>query len=284
MARCSDTGFKWFAAGKYRFGKQFYLILNFPAIILNNLSLPYMRYSIIAVIISILSFVGNPVSGQEGVEIFIVPALHHIHRVNQNYSYDSIRTVVKNLYPDVILVEIRAEDIGRDTSYLKRNYPLEMWGMKLWFPNRIILGFDWLGKEIEGKSLPENYWKEQAEIKKWEKILEKDSSMTGKLLECETYIAERIPTLKEGNYSELINGNDEKLTLQYYQCLERKLFGSPHARVSEFYKLRNINMANNIIKAVAAKGKGRYVVVTGADHVPFIKMYLFKNGLGGALR
>ncbi|MBA3899440.1 MAG: hypothetical protein H0X62_04390 [Bacteroidetes bacterium] len=242
-----------------------------------------MRYFYLIFILTGFSFFSKTVKAQEGIEIYVVPALHHIHKINSNYSYDSLRVVVKNLKPDVLLVEIRPEDIDRDTAYLKKNYPLEMWAMKLWFPNHPLVGIDWLGKDIAGKPIPENYWKEKSQLKIWEKAVESDSLIKGRLVECETYVAERIPVLKEGSFLEIVNGNDEQLTLAYYQCMERTFFGTPHAKITDFYKERNISMAENIVKAVIENGKGKYVVVTGADHAPFIKMYLFKKGLGSAL-
>jgi hypothetical protein len=235
-------------------------------------------------ILSAVIFFPALAKGQQGVEIFIVPALHHIHKINANYSYDSLKTIVKRLKPDVILVEIRPEDIAMDTAYLRRNYPLEMWAMKLWFPNHRIEGIDWLGKDIAGKPIPANYWKEQSLLKKWEKALDMDGEAKSSLEDCETYVAERIPNLKGGTFSDIVNGNDEQLTLEYYQCMERSLFGTPHSRITDFYKERNISLAENIVKSIIENGKGRYVVVTGADHVPFVKMYLFKKGLGAALQ
>jgi hypothetical protein len=239
--------------------------------------------NLILIVPILFSFL-NPVKGQEGVEIFIVPALHHIHKINTNYNYDSLKTIVKRLKPDVLLVGIRPEDIAMDTAYLKRNYPIEMWAMKLWFPNHIIEGIDWLGKDIAGKPIPNNYWKDFSLLKKWEKALEMDTAMQKNLLNCESFAAERIPTLKEGTFLEIVNGDDEKNSLSYYQCLERIFFGTIHSRLSDFYKQRNISLAENIVKSINENGKGRYVIVIGADHIPFIKMYLFKKGLGSSIK
>ena len=80
--------------------------------------------------------------------VYVIPVLHGMHKTNQQYTYDSIRAMVERLNPDVIAVEIRAEDIDSDTAYLKQNYPLEMWMMRYWFPSATIAGFDWLGKDL----------------------------------------------------------------------------------------------------------------------------------------
>jgi hypothetical protein len=221
---------------------------------------------------------------QTETEIYIIPSLHTLHRANSNYNYDSLRAIIGRINPDVILVEIRPEDMLEDTAYLKRNYPIEMVAIPFWFRNKKVFGMDWLGKEYAGKKLPPNYWKEISSIKKWEEEMEADSLLAFELLECEEIVAQRIPGLKEGTVQQIANGDDEQLTMKYYQCLERKYFGNKHQRLTDFYKQRNFSMAENIAKAVSENGKGRYVIVTGADHVPFLKMYLFKLGLGKAIK
>jgi hypothetical protein len=221
---------------------------------------------------------------QTDVEIFILPSLHTLHRANVNYSYDSLRAVIKKIDPDVIFVEIRPEDLQEDTTYLKRNYPLEMVAIPFWFRNKKVLGMDWLGKEYVGKKLPENYWKEISLIKKWEEAVEADSTIAMDLLDCEEIVAQRIPMLKSGSVQQIVNGDDEQLTIKYYQCLERVYLNTPHQRLTDFYKQRNYIMAENIAREISKNGKGKYLVVTGADHVPYIKMYLFKLGFGKAIK
>jgi hypothetical protein len=217
---------------------------------------------------------------QSGIQIHVVPALHNIHKVNTNYNYDSLKVILQRINPDVLIVEIRQEDLDRDTSFLRKNYPVEMWATRFWFPTKLIYGMDWFGKDIEGKPLPDNYWKEIAPIKKWEKALEADSSAKDAVKDCEIFLAERIPLLKEGTYEKITDGTDEKLALKYYQCLEKNLLGTTHSRITDYYKQRNISMADRILEIVASNGKGNYVILAGADHVPYIKMYLYRKGLG----
>ena len=117
----------------------------------------------------------NCVKAQSEINVYVIPALHGLHQKNKNYNYDSLYAVIKKINPDYIIVEIRQEDMGQDTAYLKKNYPTEMWIMRYWFRNKKHFGMDWLGKEIEGKPIPENYWEETAEIKNgkrsWMQIL-----------------------------------------------------------------------------------------------------------------
>src|SRR5687768_9829702 len=107
--------------------------------------------------------------------VYVIPVLHGMHKTNPLYSYDSVQAIVKRLNPDVIAVEIRAEDIDSDTAYLKQNYPLEMWMMPYWFPGATIAGFDWLGDELAGKPIPARYWKDHSRIKALQRLLGTDS-------------------------------------------------------------------------------------------------------------
>ena len=229
-------------------------------------------------------FFTNCVMAQSGINVYVIPALYGLHQKNKNYNYDSLYAVIKKINPDYIIVEIRQEDMGQDTAYLKKNYPAEMWIMRYWFRNKKHFGMDWLGKEIEGKSIPENYWEETAEIKKWEKELDADTAIQNKLQSCEEIQYKRLPALTNGSFSEITKDEEEKLTLQYYQCFNKALMNTIHSRISRFYQMRNYTMAERITQVVAENGSGTYVVLAGVDRVPYIKMYLFKLGLGSVLR
>ncbi|MGZ5287826.1 MAG: hypothetical protein ACXWB9_11595, partial [Flavisolibacter sp.] len=88
--------------------------------------------------------------------------LHGLHKTNTAYNYDSLKNTVTRFYPDLIAVEIRSDDITGDSSYLGKNYPREMWMMRYWFPGVEIDGYDWLGKDLEGRRIPDQYWKNEA--------------------------------------------------------------------------------------------------------------------------
>lgn len=59
-------------------------------------------------------------------EVLVLSTLHKGHLSNPNYSYDSISQIIQNFDPDVLGVEIRAEDVKLDKDYLSKFYPLEM--------------------------------------------------------------------------------------------------------------------------------------------------------------
>ena len=93
-----------------------------------------------------------------------------------------------------------------------------------------------------------------------------------------------MPALTNGSFSEITKDEEEKLTLQYYQCFNKALMNTIHSRISRFYQMRNYTMAERIAQVVAENGSATYVVLAGVDRVPYVKMYLFKLGLGSVLR
>lgn len=108
-------------------------------------------------------------------EIFILSTIHGAHKLNPHYTYDTLFLEKQN--QDVLAVEIRQEDIDSSIAYLKDNYPYEMYTCIKQFPETPIFGIDWLGEELEGKSIPENYWSQSSEIKTLQRQLNQDSLM-----------------------------------------------------------------------------------------------------------
>lgn len=216
-------------------------------------------------LILISSFNDNP------GKVYFIPTIHSFHKVNDNYNYDSLKQIVSALNPDIIAVEIRPEDIHQDSVYLSKNYPYEMRMMKYWFPKVEITGFDWLGKDIEGKSIPSNYWSDISLIKQHEKELNADSLFAQQTVACDSFTNQRLEIIKNNSLKDILRSPDAALTKQFYQCLESKLKGSIHERVLSFYDLRNAELLENIKKIIAENKNKRIVILTGDDHFVFLK-------------
>lgn len=204
-------------------------------------------------------------------KIYLLPTLHSIHKINANYDYRHLKETVVEINPDIIAVEIRPEDISQDSLYLKKNYPYEMWMMKEWFPAKKILGFDWLGTDIENQLIPANYWKEISPIKKYEKALAEDSVYSAKKAKCEHFNTERLPILKTNSLAQLLKSKDAQLTSDFYQCFNESLQGSIHKRIPEFYAKRNQEILENIRKIILENKNKKILFLTGDDHYIFLK-------------
>ena len=212
-------------------------------------------------------------------KVYLVPVLHGTHKTNIFYTYDSVKAVVERTAADVIAVEIRPEDIGRDSQYLKKNYPFEMWMMPHWFAQKKIEGFDWLGEDIEGKPIPEAYWQQGSQAKRLQTLLGKDSVYTVRLKSCQLYTTERMKILSALALKGILASNDAILTKEYYNCLQQHLRGSDYEYLTEFYTQRNQKMMQNL-DALFARHKDKTIaILTGADHYPYLLDHLRKTGV-----
>jgi hypothetical protein len=218
-------------------------------------------------------------TGFTQTKVCLIHALHGLHKTNNQYSYDSLKAIITRMHPDVIAVEIRAEDVASDTAYLKKNYPYEMWMMQYWFPSATIEGFDWLGTELEGKAIPDRYWKDQSKVKTLERLLDGDSVYSSKANQCQTHVDERMTILKNNSLQNILQSKDASLTKAYYNCLDLQLQGSDYAELTRFYTARNEKMQERLSALVEKYPNKTIVVLTGDDHYPYLLEHLQKQNI-----
>jgi hypothetical protein len=211
--------------------------------------------------------------------VYLFPTLHRLHQENPHYSYESLQTVLRRIRPDLIAVEIRAEDLSADTPYLRLNYPYEMWMMRYWFPEARIAGFDWLGEDIAGSPIPPDYWKEKALIKKLQRALQSDSLQSAGIAVCDTALPERMRLLKGLSLQGLIRSAYGPLTERYYSCLEQKLGTTRYRYITDFYSLRNHAIIQNCLGIIRSNPGKSIVILTGADHYPYVRKALARKGI-----
>jgi len=204
-------------------------------------------------------------------ELYLIPTLHRLHLVNEQYNYDTLRQLIARINPDVIAVEIRTEDLDQDSAYLRRNYPYEMWMARYWFPDKTIAGFDWLGSDIAGKLIPENYWQEAAPVKKLQQALSKDSVYNSRSQACDTFQKERLALLQSLPLFQLIHSSDSLLTSAYYACLREQLKGSTYEALLDFYETRDAHILANIQALQSRYPNKTILVLTGDDHYIWLK-------------
>lgn len=228
-----------------------------------------IKRSGLVVLISVLALAAF---GQ--TKVVLIPTIHGLHRTNHQYNFDSLKTIVKKINPDVIAVEIRSIEVGADTNYLKKNYPYEMWMMPYWFPEATIEGFDWLGDELEGKPIPERYWQEQSKIKKLEQQLDKDTVYGKKFEDCLGYTKERLEILSKSSLKQILSSNDAFFVMKYYNCMKQQLSGSIYEQLPNFYNQRNNEMKSRLESLIQKHQDKKIVVLTGDDHYPYLLEYL----------
>ena len=118
-----------------------------------------MKFKIYLAVLFVISSFTNPIFAQK-TEVLVLPTIHGGHKKNVNYNFEHVRRIIQNFKPDIIAVEIRPEDMNRDTTYLNPLYNPEMILFKNEFPEAVKAGIDFMGSDFEGKPRPPNFMKE----------------------------------------------------------------------------------------------------------------------------
>jgi hypothetical protein len=198
--------------------------------------------------------------------LMVVGTIHGAHNMNPNYSYDSLYNFIEKYNPDIIGVEIRKEDMDSSVAYLKRNYPFEMYDCISRYPEKLVLGFDWLGDDIAGKAIPSNYWKEISSVKKLEQQLFTDTVMLKKLAVIEIVRDEKIRIVLHSSLEQLNDMRYDLINRIYYKQLELMLKDTKYASLTDFYKKRDEMIAQNILEIVKNNPGKKIIFLLGIDH------------------
>jgi hypothetical protein len=199
-------------------------------------------------------------------EVLIISTIHGVHKVNPNYSYDSLFAFIEKFNPDIIGVEIRKEDIDSSASYLKNNYPFEMYECITKYSSKKIFGFDWLGDDIAGVAIPENYWKDKSIIKKLQQKLSGDSILQQKLSITDIIQEEKKKLVLNASLVELNDGRYDLINHIYYEQLILLLKQTEFEPLSDFYKKRDEMIAENILEIIKNNKVKKMIFLIGADH------------------
>ena len=217
--------------------------------------------TLIFVALSIMAFKGQQ------TEVAVCGTIHGVHKANPSYSYADLTAFIERYNPDIIGVEIRNEDIDSSVTYLKRNYPLEMYTcIGKYKHSKVIYGIDWLGKDLEGAAIPSNYWTEVCQLKVLERQLSKDSTMLKPMAALDSINELRMQHVLKNNLYELNGGAYDSLNGLYYQKLEAILGNTPYRELVQFYKDRDTKIADNIERIVRNNPGKRILILTGIDH------------------
>jgi len=196
-------------------------------------------------------------------KIMVLASMHQFHKEHPSFDYETLFQVVEEFKPDHVGVEIRPEDIGADEGYLARNYPFEMIKLSQVYSDRCF-GFDWLGMEIAGQRIPDNYWKEISLYKKLERELSDDETIASG--DVDRFFEQQMDILPTATPASLVDGRYGAATKSYYQAVEAMLRGSKYELIFEFRRARDYEIGQNIINFVRSHPGSRIVLVMGANH------------------
>ncbi len=203
---------------------------------------------------------------QQKTEVIICGTIHGAHRTNPNYSYDDLYAFIEKTNPDIVGVEIRPEDMDSSVNYLKSNYPSEMFESISKFQEKKFIGFDWLGDNIKGKAIPENYWKEISVIKKLSREQSQDSIMNKKMEVLAPIVTEIKAVFLDASLSEFNDGTYDSLTTIYYKELARLHQNTKYETITDFYLQRDEHIAKNIIQTIKENPGKKMIFLMGGDH------------------
>ena len=202
----------------------------------------------------------------EKSEVIIISTIHSAHKINPNYSYDSLFAFIEKFDPEVIGIEIRKEDIDSSQDYLKRNYPYEMYECISKYSSKEVVGLDWLGEDIKGKAIPENYWNEESQIKGLQQKLSADSVMLKRLTVTNVIQEEKVKIALSASLYELNDGRYDLINQIYYEQLELLLKDTPYEDLTDFYQKRDEKIATNILEVINNNEGKKMIFLVGADH------------------
>ncbi|MDP3470101.1 MAG: hypothetical protein Q8S11_17295 [Daejeonella sp.] len=212
------------------------------------------------------------VSFAQKTELLILPTIHAGHKRNVSYNFDHVRNIIKNFKPDIIALEIRPEDLDQDTSYLHKFYNPEMVMFRNEFPEAKKAGIDFMGADVAGKPLPDNFLKDSlnefGKFRLMNQKLMRDSAIVKARIEkgLPDLISKRGKMMAGLGANQLMTGEYDALTEEFTVSQAKILRGTPYQYYDDFQVMRDQKIADNI-KSIALKNKGkRIIVLTGANH------------------
>lgn len=196
-------------------------------------------------------------------QALVIATIHGAHRGHAGYSYARLYETVAAFAPDVVAVEVRPEDMGADPAYLARNYPREMLELAARYAPGSV-GIDWLGDDLAGRAIPDDWWTAKSWVKALERRQARDAGFSVPALDAlrdrqNALIASATPAaLNDGRY--------DALTRAYYAGFDNAVAGGPYQRLAHFYRARDARIAANAVRLVARNPGARIAIVVGADH------------------
>ncbi|MCZ4693717.1 hypothetical protein DWB61_10115 [Ancylomarina euxinus] len=210
---------------------------------------------------------------KQETEVIICSTIHGFHEKNPNYTYENLFSFIDSYNPDIIGIEIRQEDMDSTVTYLKKFYPFEMYECISKYIDKKLVGFDWLGEELEGKSFPDNYRKEMSVIKRLVQELNQDSIMLKKLSAMDGLVKMKNTIVFNASLCELNNGRLDSINAIAFEGLAAIFMNTKYSEITDSFLQRDEHIAQNIISIINDNPGKKLLFLMGGDH----KSYSFKK-------
>jgi len=204
-------------------------------------------------------------------EIMILGTLHGLHMNNPAYSFEDIFRIIEEFNPDAAAVEIRSEDIDQPRDYLSKYYPYEMIETKIRFGSSFpVYGFDWLGDEIKGRLIPDDYFQKHPV-----KILESefDADTIPEKAYFEKLDQDRMLLVTNKTAKECNDGRYDASGEDYYAQFAVAFKGTKYQLITDFYRKRDDNIGRNIIGIIEHNEGKKIIFLMGMDN----RIFAIKN-------
>jgi tetratricopeptide (TPR) repeat protein len=227
------------------------------------------RLKVVTLILSLLSLILSVNCRSQKSSILVIGTIHGGHDINENYSYQHLVQILASYDPDVICVEIRPKDF-RKTLYLKEMVTAAIYGLK---NGKKVYPIDWWDDKNNARVERREYMKspEYQQKKAVEEELLKKShiieAFSGKYGEWKDY------SKKEGYL--FFSGKEYNDFIEETYRISMEVFGD-HC-MNLYYRTRNQNMLDLILKAVSENKGKKVIVLTGAEHKHFFDRALAEN-------
>ena len=148
-------------------------------------------------------------------------------------TYQSLYDLVKGLKPDFVGVEMRQEDLPRDPQYLASMYPKEMIEVAKEYGPRAF-GFDWLGDDVAGRQVPDDWWPKKSPIKALEREADADPKFSHDS-QLGAISAQENQILANATAASLNDGRYDRLNDAYYARMAALYAGTKYDVLPRFY-------------------------------------------------
>ncbi len=205
---------------------------------------PLSRRVVLTAIATSVVFEGSAISAaRPATSVLVIPSIHKRLAGNSRYSYVDLYSLVAAFQPDLVGVEIRQEDLARPDAYLHHNYPEEMVVLAQAYKDRVF-GFDWLGREVEGRAVPADWWTKQSPIKQLERSCgSPQPGMSPRLLELNAQLdaisRQQEQIIGTATAASLSDGGYDRVTADYYKIAAELTRGTRCERLTEWYAERD---------------------------------------------
>lgn len=224
-------------------------------------------FKIFVALMALLVFFGKGHAAQQ-TEVIVIASIHGAHKNHSGYDYETLFSLVQSFKPEFVGVEIRADDINSDVSYLRSNYPSEMIELSQRYKGRVF-GFDWLGYEIENQSIPSDYWK-NLRVLQLSKELDADTEMLNRQPNKLNELAKLQEEIVQSATPALLNnGKYGKICREIDGLEENWLKNTPYTEIQKFNQTRDAEIGKNIITFIENNKGKRIALILGADHRTF---------------